>query len=267
MEPLGTVRLKNYNDKANLYISPGPVSVVGDVLVQSYLRNSSADMPRRNKYSKTTLAGRGANVQDGTWQSYTTGGVGAETIVNDYSSRPYVKLQSGFRYQDLRQGAVTSSERLISQPQHLWKIQTAKIHNSEKTADLFPSRGGLIYEGVPRGPAPSITVISGADRNIIQGPGGFIMGRPTPSSSTMPLSQPLSAQASIGAVQTAAQNPIVTEPPAPPTPVSACPTNNCGGTNIESAPSLYEQITGTIGSLNSVVNTATGLYDTLTGFF
>lgn len=123
-------------DKAS--IRPGPVGSVGDVLTSVRIKQSMPDMPFA--YDKTfnpesdTL--RGANVQDGRWESYFDGGYGAVVKKQRWSNNfTGFKTATGWIAQNIIPEQRTTDPKVGSQGRQGFETQTAAILNRQ--GDMF----------------------------------------------------------------------------------------------------------------------------------
>ena len=89
------------NRWANDFISPGAVGPVGDVLAQVRIKQSSPDMPFAwdSTFGDHNEKRRGSNVQNGTIGSYTSNGLGAETVESGWDYRGDFKTDIGWFHQ------------------------------------------------------------------------------------------------------------------------------------------------------------------------
>jgi hypothetical protein len=140
----------------NDYIAPGNVGSVGDVHMQPRLKHSNPDMPLR---WERAFAGKnekrlGSNVQNGTKNSFQSGGGPAKARDTAWEGDRQFKTQVGWRYQDLRAPDVLVEPYVSSLGDYSWRNRIAKVVNAKATGSMFmPLPGGYsLPEGaVPRG--------------------------------------------------------------------------------------------------------------------
>ena len=135
-------------------ISPGIVGSVGDVLGSVRMKQSAPDMPMLydSDYYGKNEERVGSNVQDGFSYSYTSGG-GPARLLDFNLNRPSMKINHGWRYQDLRAPDKSLGERMGSTGRFDWYNRVANIYEAKRTGELFlPLPGGYQPgDGVPRG--------------------------------------------------------------------------------------------------------------------
>ncbi len=121
-------------------IRPGPVGSVGDVIGTIKLKHSTPDLPIR----KITLSNDiGANVEDGEWKSYNTGGGQARVLDSNWQSGRGFKTSHGWVIEDLRAEDRLHEPFMGTAPQYSWKNQVATIYRARRTGDMFlPLPGG-----------------------------------------------------------------------------------------------------------------------------
>jgi hypothetical protein len=169
MESIIQVTSKRVNQWNNGYISPGPVSSIGDVLQNVRLKQSAPELPMRFLYNDYELEHRGQNVQDGQWFNFTSGGYAAKTVVRDSYNAPYETNQIGISTQELRPTNLASSTRVAARPQDSWKSQAGQTMLSKTTGiDFRPLPHGYPNTGVSRGPQPRRNFV-GEDPNYQPG--------------------------------------------------------------------------------------------------
>ena len=160
-------------------IRPGSVGSVGDVLGQVRLKNSAPDLPYRWEMStaKKNEPRVGSNVQNGSQASFTSGGLGAETIDSTWTRDTFM-TQRGWTHQDLSAPDKLVIPVDIPAPSYSWANRQANIYEARRTGQNFlPLPGGFAPEGgVPRGgSAPQMEAIGGgAVDRITLATGSFI---------------------------------------------------------------------------------------------
>lgn len=149
-------------------IRPGSVGSVGDVLGQVRLKNSAPELPFRWEMSsaKKNESRVGSNVQNGTKPSFTSGGMGPETIDTAWGGRDTFTTVRGWTHQDISAPDKMVVPVDIPAPSYSWENRLATIYDARRTGQNFlPLPGGFQPEGgVPRGgQVPQIEAIGGGD--------------------------------------------------------------------------------------------------------
>lgn len=171
-------RIKPLNRWDKDSIRPGPVGPVGDVNLQVKLKTSSPDMPQR--YDKT-FSGKnevwsGANISDGQWTGFTSGGRGALTTSQPMPMRGGFKTPVGWMIENIVPVDRSRMAKMVPLGQYSWESDKARIYRAKTTGDQFlPLPLGYTKPALPRGSrfpmliATSIgegTALPAADVNI-----------------------------------------------------------------------------------------------------
>ena len=153
------------NTWQNSYISPGPVSSVGDALVGVRLKHSAPNLPLRwdPRFSKANEPRLGSNVTDGLQGNYITN-AGPPTLVDsNWQDNRHFKVCHGWVYQDLRATDRLAQPVVGETPDYSWNNKLATNYNSRHTGELFLPSPGPYQLGageLPRGgKLPRITDI------------------------------------------------------------------------------------------------------------
>jgi hypothetical protein len=208
METLVLKKRKKVNRWNKSYISPGPVSAVGDVVQNIRLKQSCPELAMRWDLSKSEVKQRGSGVSDGTVPNNYTGSSLTTTVVSDYYHSPNESDVVGFAYQDLRPNDLAASTRELGAPQFGWKSTQASVNKALVMGKQFlPVTQGYPKSGVSRGPEPRSTFLS--DLNYVApNPAGLITG-----------TQPTQLNPTPTQVDPVTGNPVIQ------------PTTTCGTTN------------------------------------
>ena len=159
MERIIEYKQRRYNRWNNDYISPGPVAVVGDVLVNEKLKKSCPELAPRYRFPTDVLRYRGVGVQDGTWSNFHNDALAARTDRQTSYDIPFESTQVGTEFQDLRLIDLKAETRLLGAPQFGWKNQKATLLNARVTGEQFlPNPEGYAAYGLSRGQRPRVNV-------------------------------------------------------------------------------------------------------------
>lgn len=155
-DTLAITAYKKPNYANHCIISPGVVGPVGDVLMQTRLRQSTPGMPMRYDYlgGKGREPRMGANITDGMKRGFTDGGGLARVYDTNWQSGRQFKTQRGWIYQDLRKPDKRIEPYLgASGPQYDWSNKLATTYRSFHTGDRFlpaPGEYALSPGEIPR---------------------------------------------------------------------------------------------------------------------
>ena len=168
MEVLNTtVRGINRWDKDS--IRPGPVGSVGDVNLQIQLKKSSPDMANRYDYAfsgKNEVWG-GANISDGQYTGFTSGGRGAEVATKSAFTRTSFKTSVGYQFQNIVPTDRASMTKMVPLGQYSWDSEKAVIYRAKITGDQFlPLPGGYGATGLTRGSAYPVVIAETAGDGV-----------------------------------------------------------------------------------------------------
>lgn len=168
-----TLSIDNVRHRLNVwnnhYISPGPVSSVGDVLLGVRLKHSMPSLPLRYDpvFSKGEEPRLGSNVTDGMVGNYITNAGPPTLLDTNWQGNRSFKVRHGWIYQDLRAVDRTIQPIVGETPDYSWLNRIATNYNARHTGDQFlPEPGGYaISPGeVPRGGrTPRITATVAGD--------------------------------------------------------------------------------------------------------
>ena len=160
MESILLLTPRKVNRWMDDYISPGPVAVVGDVLVNEKLKKSCPELPNRYTYTNQSLKRRGAGVQDGTWYNYHNNGLAARANRQSYYDQSFHNQEIGWSRQDLRLQDLKADTRMIAAPQFGFKTLQAGVINAKVTGEQFlPLANGYSPSGISRGNQPSVNTL------------------------------------------------------------------------------------------------------------
>lgn len=120
-------------------IRPGPVGSVGDVNLQVKLRKSANYLPNRydETFSKENEKWSGANISDGQWYGFTSGGRGAVTIRENWTNDPAFKTDIGYRFENIVPVDKSRIVKTVPLGNYDWDAQRARIYNAKVTGDAF----------------------------------------------------------------------------------------------------------------------------------
>jgi hypothetical protein len=140
-------RPKQYRD--NLFIQPGVVGSVGDVLGQVRYKHSAPDLPLR---FDPHFAGKneiflGANVSDGQKVGYCSGGGPARLLDSNWESARSFRKCEGWLIQDLRAPDDRVEPFVGSTFDYSWRNKIATVYEAKRTGENFlPLPGGYQLE-------------------------------------------------------------------------------------------------------------------------
>ncbi len=123
----------------NNSIQPGPQGSVGDVNMQTRLKQSTPSFPMRwdVKTAQEREKRLGSNVSDGQWTSYDSGGGPARLLDSNWYGHRDSKIAHGWRMQDLRPTDRTVMPETGSTPGYDWANRIATNYESRHTGELF----------------------------------------------------------------------------------------------------------------------------------
>lgn len=148
-------------------IAPGACATVGDVLYRTRLKQSAPDLNPRYAIPGKEGMFKGSNVQDGMWESFTTGGLGAKTVNRPFAYRAGNKSRYGWVHQDIVPVDRARDVKLAGLKQFGWKSLTTSIERAKWTGDAFtPLPGGYGPLAMKRGSQFPIVVATTGDSVI-----------------------------------------------------------------------------------------------------
>jgi hypothetical protein len=137
---LAITALKPYNRANYTRISPGVVGPVGDVLMQTRLKQSmpSLDMRFDKLGGKDREVRMGANITDGMIRGFSNGGGLARVRDTNWEAGRHFRTQRGWIYQDMRKPDKRIEPYLGSSgPRYDWNNRLATVYKSLHTGDKF----------------------------------------------------------------------------------------------------------------------------------
>lgn len=184
MQPInGSLKRKHFE-----ILSPGAVSSIGDVLVQSRLKHSYPDAPIRWNYKGTELPYMGNNTADGQNISFNGKGGPATLLDSNWEIKRQKKINHGWVFEDLMAPDVMVTPYDKATPDYSWNNKIAAVNHSFDSGGKFlPLPGGYSGQGLPRGGAvPMVTNVvipqayvtdqQAAFHGVIQGSGENYLG-------------------------------------------------------------------------------------------
>jgi hypothetical protein len=140
---------------------PGVVGSVGDVLTGVKLKHSAPDLPLRWERWNTLNPALGSNVQDGYMKSFDSHGRNAKLEDSKWGYSDGFKIQSGWKFQDLREPDKSSEPIMAETAQYSWVNKLVSNYNAQRTGNLFPPPGPYVMQkgDVPRGAGLSVQVL------------------------------------------------------------------------------------------------------------
>lgn len=119
-------------------IRPGPVGSVGDALVSVKYKKSANYLPDR--YDPIFPANNkvaGANVSDGMWYGYVSGGRVARTLQKPLGLQRGFKTAVGWLHEDVRRTDTSRQPIMGSTGQWGWKNKVATVYQAKRTGEMF----------------------------------------------------------------------------------------------------------------------------------
>lgn len=137
-------------------IRPGPVGSVGDANMAVRLKQSAPELaPRYDPiYSGKKLVPAGANISDGFWHGYISGGRVARTLCSKLEQRQGFKTAVGWVIEDLRPADTTRQPIMGSTGQWGWKNKVATVYKAKVRGQMFlpvPQGYSGVQTELPRG--------------------------------------------------------------------------------------------------------------------
>jgi hypothetical protein len=139
-DSLAITALKPYNRANYTRISPGVVGPVGDVLMQTRLKQSmpSLDMRFDKLGGKDGEVRMGANISDGMIRAFSNGGGLARVRDTNWEAGRHFRTHRGWIYQDMRKPDKRIEPYLgKSGPRFDWNNRLATVYKSLHTGDKF----------------------------------------------------------------------------------------------------------------------------------
>lgn len=135
-------------------IRPGSQSTVGEVNLQTRLKQSAPDLaPRYAEWTKgQNEVFYGSNVQDGNQESFMSQGLNARTVGRKLWKNRGFRTAVGWRHEDLVPPDKKVETKLAGNPQFGWKSQQSKIYKAKVSGENFlPLPGGYGPTELTRG--------------------------------------------------------------------------------------------------------------------